>query len=178
MKQIQSAQDAPIVSSVEHQKLGGLMAIDEDYLKHLLELEYEHSVRAIDKFDEYRARLKGWMITASAGVAAVGFSVRSPEIFWAGGLMIFFFALSELYYIDIQEDASRRSRELEKLIDQLLRTGIKPEHHAYEFGLGKVFGGGRMPEMKELKSWILYRTFNPVLYCGILGLMIAAAIAL
>ena len=154
------------------------MATDEDYLKHLLELEYEHSVRAIDKFDEYRARLKGWMITAAAGVAAVGFSVRSPEIFWAGGLMIFFFALSELYYIDIQEDAITRSRELEKLIDRLLRSGMKPEHDAYEFGLGKVFGGGRIPKMKNLKSWVLYRTFNPFLYCGLLGLMIAAATAL
>jgi len=92
--------------------------------------------------------------------------------------MIFFFALSELYYIDIQENAITRSRELEKLIDQLLKSGIKPEHDAYEFGLGKVFGGGRMPKMKDLKSWILYRTFNPFLYCGLLGLMIAAAIAL
>jgi hypothetical protein len=154
------------------------MAIDDDYLKHLLELEYEHSVRAIDKFDEYRARMKGWMITAAAGVATVGFSVRSPEVFWAGGLMIFFFALSELYYIDIQEDAITRSRELEKLIDHLLRSGINPEHNVYEFGLGKVFGGGRMLKIKDIKSWILYRTFNPILYCGLLSLMIAAAIAL
>jgi len=92
--------------------------------------------------------------------------------------MIFFFALSELYYIDIQEDAIMRSRELEKLIDQLLRSGIKPEHHAYEFGLGKVFGGGRMPKVKDLRSWILYRTFNPILYCGLLGLMTTAAVAL
>jgi hypothetical protein len=38
---------------------------DLDYLKHLLELEYEHSRSAIDKFDDYRARLKGWMITAT-----------------------------------------------------------------------------------------------------------------
>jgi hypothetical protein len=33
------------------------MARDIDYLKHLLELEYDHSQKAIDKFDEYRARL-------------------------------------------------------------------------------------------------------------------------
>jgi hypothetical protein len=151
------------------------MALDEDYLKHLLELEYEHSQRAIDKFDEYRARLKGWMITSTAGVAAVGFSVHSPAIFWAGGLMVLFFGLSELYYIDIQEDAIARNRELEVLLDQLLKSGISSDHEAYKFGLGKVFGGGRMPRLNNIKSWVLYRTFNPFLYGGLLVLMIAAA---
>lgn len=97
--------------------------MDEGYLKHLLEIEYEHSQRAIDKFDEYRARLKGWMITASAGVATVGFTVRNPAIFWAGALMILFFGLSEMYYIDIQEDAITRNRELERLLDRLLKSG-------------------------------------------------------
>ena len=77
------------------------MTVNEDYLKHLLELEYEHSQRSIENFDEYRARLKGWMITAAAGVATVGFSVRSSAIFWAGGLMIFFFGLSGMYYIKL-----------------------------------------------------------------------------
>jgi len=152
------------------------MALDEDYLKHLLELEYEHSQRAIDKFDEYRARLKGWMITSAAGVAAVGFSVHAQAIFWAGGLMILFFGLSELYYIDIQEDAITRNRELEVLLDQLLKSGVNSDHDAYEFGLGKVFGGGRMLKLDNVKSWVLYRTFNPFLYGGLLGLMIIAAI--
>jgi hypothetical protein len=152
------------------------MALDKEYLKHLLELEYEHSQRAIDKFDEYRARLKGWMITSAAGVAAVGFSVHSPAIFWAGGLMILCFGLSEMYYIDIQEDAITRNRELERLLDQLLKSGVKSEHEAYEFGLGKVFGGGRMLKLKNVRSWVLYRTFNPILYVGLLCLMIIAAI--
>jgi hypothetical protein len=136
--------------------------MDEEYLKHLLELEYEHSQRAIDKFDEYRARLKGWMITAAAGVATVGFTVRSPEIFWAGGLMILFFGLSEMYYIDIQEDAIARNRELEKLLDRLLKSGVKPEHEAYEFGLGKVFGGGRMLKTKESQVLGIVQDLQPI----------------
>jgi hypothetical protein len=154
------------------------MVIDEEYLKHLLELEYEHSQQAIDKFDEYRARLKGWMITAAAGVATVGFSAHSPEIFWSGGLMIVFFGLSEMYYIDVQEDAMARNRELARLLDLLLKFGVRPEHEAYEFGLGKFFERGvRMLKLKNVKSWVLYRTFNPVLYGCLLGLMIIAAIA-
>lgn len=153
------------------------MIIDEEYLKHLLEVEYEHSQQAIDKFDEYRARLKGWMITAAAGVATVGFSAHSPEIFWVGGLMIVFFGLSEMYYIDIQEDAMARNRELARLLDLLLKFGLKPEHEAYEFGLGKFFGGGRMLRLKYVKSWVLYRTFNPFLYGGLFSLMVIAAIA-
>jgi len=149
------------------------MVIDEEYLRHLLEVEYEHSQQAI----EYRARLKGWMITAAAGVATVGFSAHSPEIFWSGGLMIVFFGLSEMYYIDIQEDAMARNRELARLLGLFLKSGLGPEHEAYEFGLGKFFGGGRMLKLKNIKSWVLYRTFNPFLYGGLLGLMIIAAIA-
>lgn len=152
--------------------------MDEEYLKHLLELEYEHSQRAIDKFDEYRARLKGWMITVAAGIASIGFTVHNAVIFWAGGLMIFFFGLSEIYYIDIQEDAIDRNRELENLIDQLLKSGPGPEHEAYKFGLGKIFGGGRMLKLKNVRSWVLYRTFNPFLYGGLFILMIAAAIVI
>lgn len=153
------------------------MGMDEEYLKHLLEIEYEHSQQAIDKFDDYRGRLKGWMITAAAGVATVGFSTHNSAVFWSGGLMIVFFGLSEMYYIDIQEDAIARNCELARLLDQILKFGVKPEHEAYEFGLGKFFGGGRMLKMKNVKSWVLYRTFNPFLYGGLLGLMIIAAIA-
>lgn len=150
--------------------------MDEEYLKHLLEVEYEHSQQAIDKFDEYRARLKGWMITAATGVATFGFSARSAAIFWTGGLMIFFFGLSEMYFIDIQGDAEARNRELAKLLGQLLKSGPGPEHETYEFGLGKFFGGGRMLKLSDIRSWVLYRTFNPFLYGGILVLMIATAI--
>jgi hypothetical protein len=153
------------------------MVIDDDYLKHLLEVEYEHSQQAIDKFDDYRGRLKKWMITAVAGVATVDFSTHSPEIFWSGTVMILFFGLSEMYYIDIQEDAMARNRELAKLLDLLLKFGLKPEHEAYEFGLGKFFRGGRSLKLRNVKSWVLYRTFNPFLYGGLLSLMIVAAIA-
>jgi len=152
------------------------MALDEEYLKHLLELEYEHSQRAIDKFDEYRARLKGWMITAAAGIAAVAFSAHNSSIFWAGALMIIFFGLSEMYYIDIQEDAIARNRELERLLDALLKSGVNQDHEAYQFGLGKVFGGGRMLKLKNVLPWMLYRTFNPFLYGGLFSLMIVAAL--
>lgn len=152
------------------------MAIDDGYLKHLLEVEYEHSQQAIDKFDEYRARLKGWMITATAGIATVGFSTHNPAIFWSGVLMIIFFGLSELYYIDIQEDAISRNRQLANLLDQLLKFGLNPEHEVYEFGLGKFFRGGRMLKLNRVKSWVLYRTFNPFLYGGLLALMIIASI--
>jgi hypothetical protein len=152
------------------------MARDIDYLKHLLELEYDHSQKAIDKFDEYRARLKSWMITGAAGITAVAFSSHNPSIFWAGGLMVLFFGLSEMSYIDIQEDAIARNRELEKLLDSLSRDEVGPEHDAYQFGLGKVFGGGRMLKPKNVLSWLTYRTFNPFLYGSLLGLMIVAAL--
>jgi hypothetical protein len=44
------------------------------------------------------------------------------------------------------------------------------------FGLGKIFGGGRMLKLKDVLSWMLYRTFNPFLYGGLFGLMIVAAL--
>jgi hypothetical protein len=152
------------------------MSRDRDYLKHLLELEYEHSRLAIDKFDDYRARLKGWMITASAGIAAVAYSAHTTSIFWAGGVMVVLFELSELLYIDIQEEAIARNRELVALLDSLSRDLIGPEHEAYRFGLGKVFGGGRLLRLASIRSWIGYRAFNPLLYGSLIFLMLAAAL--
>jgi hypothetical protein len=151
------------------------MARDINDLKHLLELEYDYSQKAIDKFDEYRARLKSWMITAAAGITAVAFSAHNSLIFWAGGLMVLFFGLSEMSYVDIQEDVIARNRELEKLLDSLSRSEIGPEHDAYQFGLGKVFfGSGRMLRPKNVLTWLSYRTFNPFLYGSLLCLMILA----
>jgi hypothetical protein len=152
------------------------MSRDLDYLKHLLELEYGYSQQAIDKFDEYRSRLKSWMITGTAGISAVAFSAHNSLIFWAGVALVAFFALAEMYYIDIQEDVITRNRELDGLIDSLSRGQIGPEHDAYQFGLGKVFGGGRMLKMKDVSYWLKYRTFNPFLYGGALFLMITAAL--
>jgi hypothetical protein len=117
------------------------------------------------------------MITATARIAAIEFTTHNPAVFWSGALMTVFFALSEMYYIDIQEDAIARSRELAKLLERLLKFGLKSEHEAYEFGLGKVFGGGHTLKLENVRSWLLYRTFNPFLYGGVLGLIIIAAIA-
>lgn len=145
-------------------------------LERLLELEYGYSQTAIDKFDEYRARLKGWMITSAAGIAAVAFSAHNSLLFWTGAVIVIFFGVAEMAYIDIQEDAITRNCELGDLLDSLSRGQLGPEHQAYHFGLGRVFGGGRMLKPKKFLHWLGYRTFNPVLYGGIFGLMIAAAI--
>ena len=80
------------------------------------------------------------MITGAAGITAVAFSAHTSSIFWAGGLMVLFFGLAEMSYIDIQENAITRNRELEKLPDSLSRSQAGPEHDAYQFGIGEVFG--------------------------------------
>jgi hypothetical protein len=143
------------------------MARDVSDLKHLLELEYAYTQQAIDKFDEYRARLKSWLITSAAGLTGVAFSSHNSSIFWAGALMVLFFGVSEMYYIDIQEDVITRNRELEKLLDLASLGEIGPEHEAYNFGLGKIFGGGRWMKPKDIARWLVYRTFNPFLYGGL-----------
>lgn len=150
------------------------MARDQEYLKHLLELEYGLVQQSIDKFDDYRARLKSWMITGVAGIAAVAFSSGNSSVFWSGVMLVIFFGVAEMYYIDIQEDVIGRSRELDALIDSLSRGEAGPDHDQYVFGLGKVFRGGRMLNPRKVLSWMGYRTFNPFLYGGILFLMILA----
>lgn len=111
----------------------------------------------------------------TSGITAVAFSAHNSLIFWAGGLMVLFFGLSEMSYVDIQEDVMVRNRELEKLLDSLSRSEIGPEHHAYQFGLGKVFfGSGRMLRPRNALTWLSYRTFNPFLYGSLLCLMILA----
>ena len=90
--------------------------------------------------------------------------------------MVMLFGLAELLYIDIQEDAITRNRELENLLDSLSRDAIGAEHEDYKFGLGRVFGGGRLLKPMKAISWIGYRTFNPILYGSLLVLMLAAAL--
>lgn len=152
------------------------MARDIEYLKHLLELEYDYSEKAIDKFDEIRARLKGWMVTGATGVTAAAFAVRDSSVFWAGVVMVVLFAFSELSYIDIQEDVISRGRQLDELIDALSRGEVTPEHEIYRFGIAKVFGGGRLPDPKRVFGWLMYRTFNPFLYGAVFLLMVTAAL--
>ena len=154
------------------------MARDPEYLKHLLEIEYGLSQESIDKFDDYRARLKGWMITGAAGVTAVAVSSRTSEVFWADVLLTVFFAVSEMYYIDIQEDVMRRNRELDSLIDSMSRGELGPEHEEYVFGLGKAFGPGRWVKLRNTVKWAGYRTFSPALYLGLLILMSTGALLL
>jgi hypothetical protein len=152
------------------------MSRNKEDLMHLLELDYSYSQQAIENFDEFRARLKSWMITAAAGISAVAFSAHSPAVFWAGALMVVFFASSEMYYIDIQEEVIARSRQLEQLIDSLSRDQMGPQHEEYRFGFGKIFRGGKIPKPRDVMHWLAYRTFNPLLYGGLLSLMILAAI--
>jgi hypothetical protein len=151
------------------------MARDSEHLRHLLELEYEYAEKAVDKFDEFRARLKSWVLTGATGITAAAFAVRDSRVFWAGVLMVILFAISELSYIDIQEDAAARSRELDALIDALSRGEPGPEHEAYRFGIGKAFDRVGLPHPQRAFRWLTYRTFNPVLYGTVFILMVLGA---
>jgi hypothetical protein len=112
------------------------------------------------------------MITGAAGITAAAFSVRNPSVFWAGILLVVLFAAAELYYIDIQEVVIDRNRDLDKLIDSLSRGPVKPEHNQYVFGLGKTFSKAPRRSLTEVLKWMRSRTFNSILYGGILVMML------
>ncbi len=152
------------------------MSSPRDVLMEVLMVDYENCRQSIDKFDEYRARLKSWMITTTAGLVAVSFSSKEYIILWFGLAIVPLFALSEFYYLDIQEDVIERSAYLEPLIDSLRRAGPGPEHEAYKFGIRDVFGGGRRLKISKVARWALYRTFNPFLYGGLLLVILVMAI--
>jgi hypothetical protein len=154
---------------------GVAIEMDKEYLRHLVELEYGICQGCIVKFDDYRAQLKSWMVTGVAALTAAAFGVRSSAIFLAGILMVLMFALAEMHYIDIQDDVITRSKELEVLLGLLVREGVHADLEKYDFGIGKVFKGGRVLKPREVAHWCCYRTFNPFLYGGALMLMVLAA---
>jgi hypothetical protein len=92
-------------------------------------------------------------------------------------LLVILFGVSGLCYIDIQEDAMARNRELAELLDSLSRDELGQEHEAYRFGLGQVFGRGvGFPPLRTVRHWLGGRMFNPFLYGTVLCLMMAVAL--
>jgi len=139
----------------------------------LLKVEHQQVQDKVNRYDEDRGRLKGWMITISAGLTALSLSAKQWPLLLLVLLATLLFALAELALIDIQEDVSARGAELEHLIDVLLHQGVSSEHSAYEFGIAKIFRGGGTLRWSKVKRWVLYRTFNPYMYVGLIVMPIS-----
>ena len=106
----------------------------------LLKVEHQLVQDKINQYDEDRARLKGWMITISAGLTALSVTAGQWPLLLLVPLATLLFALAELTIIDVQEDVAARGAQLEDLLGALLHKGVMPEHTHYEFGMAKIFG--------------------------------------
>lgn len=105
----------------------------------LLEVEYQRLQAGIDKFDEQRFKVKGWSITVAGALVALGINSKQVTLLAVAAPIIFFFAFMELIYLNLQVSVTRRSNEIEELIELARREGVGAAHDSYVFGIGKVF---------------------------------------
>ena len=108
--------------------------------KRLLELEYHKAWDKVGSLEEARHRIKGWAITATAGILALGANARRPPIILLGLLVALPMAFVESNYLVRQQAFLDRSEELEGIMEAIRRNGLCPEAQAYVFGLGATLG--------------------------------------
>jgi hypothetical protein len=119
-----------------------------DYVTKLLEIEYAQVRSRIDAIDDIRFKVKGWAITLSSALLALGFNRGQAWIMGLSVLVAVAMCLIEADYLVRQDALLSRSDRLEEVMEHLRRHG---EADAYVFGLRAVSQQGaswrRFPRM-------------------------------
>lgn len=122
-----------------------------DYLWKLLEIDYAQVRARIDAIDDIRFKIKGWAITVSSALLALGFNKRQGWIMLLSLLVATANCLVEADYLLRQDALLARSDELEEVMENIRRYGRNAEVDAYIFGLREVSLRGaswrRLPRM-------------------------------
>jgi hypothetical protein len=105
---------------------------------YLLELEYNKLRNSIDKFDDHRLKIKGWTVTASGALLALGAHLKEPMVIAAGIIAVIFFAYLEIIYMEMEACCIDRGNHIEELLELARRIGPGVDLDGYVFGIGKV----------------------------------------
>jgi hypothetical protein len=119
--------------------------------RRLLELEYLQVRGKIDRLDQARFTLKGWAITITGALMALGVQAGRASVVLLSLLVAVPMALVEADYLARQQSLTDRSDHIEGVMESMRRHGYGPEARAYVFGTRAVSLRGaslrRMPEM-------------------------------
>jgi hypothetical protein len=119
--------------------------------RRLLELEYQQVRAKIDRLDQARFTLKGWAITLTGALVALGVQAGNRWVVLLSLLVAVPMALVEADYLARQGSLTERSDHIEDVMESIRRDGYGPKARAYIFGMRAVSLRGasmrRLPEM-------------------------------
>ena len=139
-------------------------------------MEYDRLQASIDKYDDQRAKIKGWAITVAGALFAFGVNLGQPALVAAGALLVLFFGYLEAMTMGIQVAVIDRSNEVERLLELARREGFGAEHDAYVFGIGKVFVVPFI--VRGIPRLIRHRLHITSFYAGLTIAMVAGTVLL
>jgi len=127
-----------------------------EYVRTLLEIEYAQVRSRMDTTDDIRFKIKGWAITLSSALLALGFNKGEGWIMVLSLLVAITMCLVEADYLVRQNALSARSDQLEEVMEHIRRYGQDAEVDAYVFGLREIRREGvswrRFPNMFGSRS--------------------------
>jgi hypothetical protein len=127
------------------------MLEDTEYTKRLLELEYAQVRSRIDTIDDVRFKLKGWAVTLSSALLALGLNKGQRWVMLLSLLIAASLFLVEADYLLRRDALTKRSNELEEVMECVRRYGQREAVDAYVFGLRMTPTKGvterRLPQM-------------------------------
>jgi hypothetical protein len=115
---------------------------DLEYTKKLLEIEYAQVRTRINAVEDIRFKLKGWAITLSTALLALGFSRGQRWIMVLSLPVAVLLFLIEADYLLRQEALRKRSDDLEDMMESLRRSGPPDRVDSYSFGMRAIPLGG------------------------------------
>ncbi|GGJ94209.1 hypothetical protein GCM10010123_25080 [Pilimelia anulata] len=108
------------------------------YVTKLLEIEYAQVRTRIDAIDDIRFKVKGWAITLSSALLALGVNKNQGWIMGLSLLVAAGMCLIEADYLIRQDALLARSDQLEDMMEHIRRRGVDVEVDEYVFGLRAV----------------------------------------
>jgi hypothetical protein len=152
---------------------GGGVNDDLEETRRLLELEYHKAWDKIASLEDARYKIKGWAITATAGILALGVNAHRTAIVLLGLLVALPMAFVEANYLARQQSFLDRSGELEIVMEAIRRKGPGPETQAYVFGLAATIN-------RRLSAWrmtLMFSRRSNAGYLYIVLLIVTVAVA-
>lgn len=141
----------------------------------LLELEYHKVWDKIGSLEEGRHRIKGWAITATAAVLALGVNARRPALILLGLLVAVPMGVVESDYLVRQQAFLDRNAELERHLESIRRHGLDAAARAYVFGLGPTVD--QRPAGLRWRIMFSRRSNAGYLYLILVVVTVSAAVA-
>jgi hypothetical protein len=149
-----------------------------DELVRLIERDYDQTSEFIHSIVSAISTMRGWSVTV--WLALLGFSIEknSASLALLAGLVLFPFALLDLYHSWLYGEALKHARALERLSaeyfsaveigedDEDLMIDFEEKAATHRYGLFRNFRRFQLPEIRAARPELVFRYFYPGLLMG------------